>query len=296
MELRHLHSFLTVARERSFTRAAERLHMAQPPLSQRIRQLEDELGVRLFERHTRRVTLSHAGQVFFDEVEALIGRLDQAVQACRRADLGETGSLRVGYSGRASHRLLPRLIHQFRTHFPDVLLDLVGPSPSGTLKAQLLDDALDVALCFLPLDDPAIATRSLGSIEFVLALPSTDARAGDATVPLADLAGDAFVAYPSNQGFLLRQAMDAECARAGFTPRVVRESETSQVLLCLVAAGVGASVVPRELQYQEEIAGVVFKSLGPDAVRLSHGMAWAAANPNPALRNLLALDLQSSLP
>lgn len=291
MELRHLRSFLTVARERSFTRAAERLHMAQPPLSQRIRQLEQELGVVLFERHTRRVTLRHAGQVFLDDIEKLLGQLDQAVEACRRADRGSTGSLRVGYSGRASHLLLPRLIHAFRTRFPDVQLDLVGPSPSGTQKAQLLDDALDVALCFLPLDEPGIATRSLASIEFVLALPATHARAGDDQVPLAELAGDAFVAYPANQGFLLRDAMDAECARAGFTPRVLRESETSQVLLCLVAAGVGASIVPRELQYQEEIAGVVFKPLGAGAVRLSHGMAWLKGNTNPALRNLLALEL-----
>jgi DNA-binding transcriptional LysR family regulator len=291
MELRHLRSFLAVARERSFTRAAERLHMAQPPLSQRIRQLEQELGVVLFERHTRRVTLSHAGQVFADEVDKLLGQLEQAVEACRRADRGATGSLRVGYSGRASHLLLPRLIHAFRTRFPDVLLDLVGPSPSGTLRTQLLDDALDVALCFLPLDAPGLATRSLARIEFVLALPATHARAGDAQVPLAALAADPFVAYPSNQGFLLRDAMDAECERAGFVPRVVRESETSQVLLCLVAAGVGASIVPRELQYQEDIAGVVFKPLGEGAVRLSHGMAWLEGNANPALRNLLGLDL-----
>lgn len=197
----------------------------------------------------------------------------------------------MGHSGRASPLLLPRRIHAFRSRLADVLLDLVGPSPSGTLKAQLLDDALDVALCFLPLDAPGIATRSLARIAFVLALPATHARAGDAQVPLVALAADPFVAYPSNQGFLLRDAMDAECGCAGFVPRVVRESENSQVLLCLVAAGMGASIVPRELQYQEEIAGVVFKPLGEGAVRLGHGMAWREGNANPALRNLLALDL-----
>lgn len=296
MELRHLRSFLTVARERSFTRAAERLHLAQPPLSQRIRQLEQELGVVLFERNTRRVNLTHAGQVFHDEIEKLLTQLDTAIASCQRADRGAVGTLRVGYSGRASHLLLPRLIHAFRTRFPDVVLDLVGPLPSGPLTALLLDDALDVALCFLPLTEAGILTRSLASIEFMLALPATHARAADIAVPLAELATDPFVAYPSDKGFRLRDAMDAECRRAGFVPRVVRESETSQVLLCLVAAGVGASIVPRELTFQEDIAGVVFKALPAEAVRLGHGMAWAAHNNNPTLRNLLALDLQSALP
>ena len=292
MELKHLRSFLAVAQEASFTRAARRLHIAQPPLSQRIRQLEEEVGVSLFDRHTRKVTLSRAGQVFFDDVVRLLAGLDQAVAACRRADKGELGELRVGYSGRASHLLLPRLLHAFRTRFPEVDLDLVGPHPSGTLRTLLLEERLDVALCFLPFADDGIATRSLASIEFVLALPATHPLAKQAHVDLAALATDPFVAYPANKGFQLREAMDAECRRSGFTPRVLRESETSQVLLCLVAAGMGASIVPRELQYQEEIAGVAFKSLGADAVRLDHGMAWLAGNRNPALRNLLALDLR----
>ncbi len=291
MELKHLKSFLTVAQERSFTRAAERLHMAQPPLSQRIRQLEEELGVVLFERHTRRVTLSHAGQVFLSEVEKLFGQLDSAVEACQRANRGELGSLRVGYSGRASHLLLPRLIHAFRTRFPDTAMELIGPSPTHLMRTQLLDDVLDVALCFLPLTGPNLVTRSLSSVEFALVLPSTHPLAGLDEVPLAALAQEPFVAYPANKGYVLREAMEAECQRAGFRPRVVREGDTSQILLCLVAAGVGASILPSELQFQEEIQGVVFKSLGQGAHRLSHGIAWVASNTNPVLLNFLSLDL-----
>lgn len=265
--------------------------MAQPPLSQRIRQLEEELGVQLFERHTRRVTLTHAGQTFYAEVEGLLGQLNRAVDACQRAHRGEIGQLRLGYSGRASHLLLPRLLLAFRTRFPEVALDLIGPLPSGALRTKLLEDQLDVALCFLPLSHPAIATRSFADIEFVLALPATHPLAQQERIELSALANEPFVAYPSNQGFLLRSSMDAECARAGFTPRVVRESETSQVLLCLVAAGTGVSIIPRELQYQEEIGGIVFKPLGPGALRLAHGMAWLQDNTHPALSNLLSLDL-----
>ena len=291
MELRHLRGFLAVAQEQSFTRAAHRLHMAQPPLSLRIRELEEELGVKLFERHTRKVALSHAGQAFFDAVEPLFVQLDQAVEACRQADRGESGRLRVGYTGRASHWLLPRVMVAFRRQFPHVLLDIEGPLPTGTLRLKLLDGELDAALCFLPLADAGIETREFAASEFVLAVPASHRLARLDPLPLSLLANEAFVGYPSNKGFHLRDAMDAECLRAGFRPRVVRESETSQVLLCLVASGAGASIVPRELQAQEGVEGVVFKSLGPDAVRLSHGMAWLTANRNPALRSLLSLDL-----
>jgi DNA-binding transcriptional LysR family regulator len=294
IELRHLRSFMAVADERSFTRAAERLHMAQPPLSQRVRQLEEDLGVVLFERHTRKVALSKAGQVFYDEVKKTLAQLELAVDSCRRVSRGDAGLLRLGYSGRASHLLLPRLLLALRTQFPDIALDLDGPHPSGTLKAKLLDRQLDVALCFLPLIDREIACRDYVDIDFVLVLPSDHPLAGSAELDLSAFASEPFVAYPGGKGFLLRDAMDEQCARAGFAPRVVRESENSQVLMCLVAAGVGVSIVPRELQYQEEIVGLAFKRLGPDALRLTHGMAWRRDNTNPALRSLLSLDLHDS--
>ncbi|MGO4394260.1 LysR family transcriptional regulator [Variovorax sp. M-6] len=291
MDLRHLRSFLAVAQEKNFTRAANRLHMAQPPLSQRIRQLEAELDVQLFDRCTRRVELTHAGKTFYEAVESVLSQLDLAVEACRRADRGETGLLRMGYSGRASHLLLPRLMVAFRTRFPQVVLDLVGPLPTGDLRAGLLDDQLDVVLCFLPLTDPGIACRSFAPTEFVLVLPTSHPLAGQEEVALAELIDDPFVGYPSNKGYRLRDAMDAECARAGFKPRVVRESANSQVLLCLVAAGTGASIVPRELQFQEHIGGIEFKSLGQHAHRLDHGMAWRRDNGNPALINFLSIDV-----
>lgn len=291
MELRHLRGFLAVAQEGSFTRAAHRLHMAQPPLSQRIRELETELGVQLFERCTRRVHLTQAGQTFLEGVQNLLLQLDQAVEACRQADRGEQGELRVGYTGRASQQLLPRLVLAFRQQYPGVHLDIQGPHPTGLLRTQLLEGQLDVALCFLPLHDERIMTRAFISSEFVLALPATHPLASQPHVPLAALAKEPFVGYPSNQGFHLRNVMDAACRAAGFTPHVVHESETSQVLICHIVAGTGVSVIPRELEALEHLGGVVFKSLGDDAPRMEHGMAWLRSNRNPALRNLLALEL-----
>lgn len=291
MELKHLLSFVAVAQEQSFTRAANRLHIAQPPLSQRIRQLEEELGVQLFLRTTRTVALSAAGQAYYDAITPLLSQLDMAAQACQRVARGESGVLRVGYSGRASHSLLPQLMLTFRTQFPAVVFDLVGPHPTGALRTKLLDRQLDLALCYLPLTGKGVCTRSVTMTEFSLVLPSTHRFAAMERVHLETLAQEPFVAYPSNLGFHLRQAMDDACQRAGFVPNVVRENESSLALLCLVAAGTGISILPSELAQQEPIAGIVFKPLGMTASRLQHGMAWLDENPNPALRNLLSLRL-----
>ena len=296
MELRHLRGFLAVAQELSFTRAAHRLHMAQPPLSHRIRELEAELGVQLFERCTRQVHLTQAGQTFLEGVQALLLQLDKAVQDCRQADRGEQGVLRVGYTGRASQLLLPRLVWAFRQRYPGVHLDIQGPHPTGMLRTLLLQEQLDVALCFLPLRDERIDTRAFMSSEFVLAIPAGHPLAEEAQVLLSAFAQEPFVGYPSNQGFHLRDVMDAACRAAGFTPHVVHESETSQVLICHIVAGTGVSVIPQELQALEHLGGVVFKPLGPQAPRAEHGMAWLRSNRNPALRNLLQLDLAESPP
>jgi len=237
------------------------------------------------------VALSPAGEDFFASVQALFAQLDQAVEGCRRAARGESGRLRLGYTGRASHQLLPRLVLAFRQRYPEVTLDIEGPLATGPLTVGVLDGALDAALCFLPVAGPGLASRSYASSELMLALPASHPLATRKRLPLSLLAGEPFVGYPATRGFHLRQAMDAECRRAGFEPRVVRETESSQVLLCLVAAGTGVSIILRELQVIEPVSGVVFRALSPKARPLSHGLVWRKNNRNPALANLLALDL-----
>jgi len=288
MELRHLISFIVVAEEQSFTRAALRLHIAQPPLSQRIRELEDELGARLFERSTRKVALTTAGRAFLDHVRGLPRQLDEAVQACRRAQRGETGKLRLGYTGRASQAQLPRLLGQLRHAYPDVMLDIQGPLPTGALRLKVLEDELDAALCFLPIEGPGLQTRVSLESEFAMALPASHPMARARRLALRQLQAEPFVAYPSGQGFHLRQAMEAICRDAGFVPRVVRESEASQTLLCLIAAGVGVGLIPREIEALN-IEGVVFRALPRQARRIQHGLAWRQGNDNPALGRLLDL-------
>ncbi len=288
MELRHLRSFVAVATEQSFTRAAWQLHIAQPPLSQRIRELEEEIGVRLFERSTRKVALTIAGQVLLDHVQPLFQQLDTAIQACQRAERGETGQLRLGYTGRASDVHLPRMLTTFRRSFPNVTLDIQGPLPTGTLRLQLLGGELDAALCFLPIEGPHIESHGLMESELTMALPETHALARTTGLTLSMLANEPFVAYPAGKGFHLRQAMDSLCRDAGFVPQVVREADASQTLLCLIAAGTGVGLIPREIEALN-IEGVVYHPLAADAPRLRHGLAWLSTNPNPALGQMLKM-------
>lgn len=288
MEFRHLYSFLVVAEEQNFTRAALRLHVAQPPLSKRIRELEDELGVRLFERSTRKVALTEAGHSFHRHISALPAFLEEAVQAARRAHRGETGVLRIGYTGRASQSQLPGLMSRLRQAYPDVVLDLFGPATTGALKIKLLEDELDVALCFLPIDAPGLETRETTEIEFAIALPVDHPLARQAVVRPEEIQDEPFVAYPSGKGFHLRMAMEAICRDAGFIPHVIRESEASQSLLCQIAAGIGVGLIPMETAGLN-IEGVVFRPLPPEALRLQHGLAWRHSNSNPVLARLLEL-------
>jgi len=290
-ELRQLRYFLAVAEEKSFTRAAARLHVAQPPLSRQIRNLEEALGAALFERNTRSVSLTAAGAAFLAEVQKVFPQLEFAVEACRKAAQGHSGRLRLGYTGRASQSLLPGLMREFHTRYADVVVDIDGPHDTGHLRQALLNRRLDVALCFLPVTGEGLSSRKLMSTELAIALPATHPLAGLAEVSVEQLREESFVAYPSGQGFHLDAAMRAACERAGFSPRVVRESEASQTLMCMIAAGTGVGIVPAETQALLT-EGVVFKSLGRHAARVDHGIAWLNSNGNPALHNLLALANQ----
>lgn len=287
-ELRQLRYFIAVAQEQSFTRAAARLHVAQPALSRQIRHLEEAMGAALFERNTRSVSLTAAGAAFLAEVKKVFVQLELAVDACRQAAAGHSGQLRLGYTGRASQSLLPGLMREFHVRYAGVVVDIDGPHDTGYLRQALLTRRLDVALCFLPLKGEGLCSRKLLGTELAIALPARHPLASQTEVSVEQLRDEPFVAYPSGQGFHLHEAMRAACERAGFSPRVVRESDASQTLMFMIAAGTGVGIVPAETQALMT-EGVVFKSLGRQAARVDHGLAWLDGNSNPALHNLLTI-------
>jgi len=292
LELRHLESFLAVAEAGNFTRAALRLNIAQPPLSRRIKELEAMLKASLFDRTTRHVRLTLAGRMFLENLRGTMQSLNSAVAAVRQAEQGLIGSLRVGYTGIASDSILPRLIRKFRTLYPRVAMDIVGPLPAGELTLSLLNEEIDVAVCFLPPPNKRLESHTLIITELVLVLSDRHKLARAQRVWLKDVAEESFVAYPANEGFSLRAAVDAECARAGFRPRVVRESRWSRTLLCLAAAGVGVAIVPKE-QQRLGMEGVTFHQLYPSQLPLHQGVVWRKGDDNPLLGNFIAVAERS---
>ncbi|HML11016.1 MAG TPA: LysR family transcriptional regulator [Stellaceae bacterium] len=266
MELRHLRYFVAVAEEGHVTRAAARLGIQQPPLSQQIRALERELDAPLFRRKPRGVELTPAGRAFYDEARAILARADEAVAATRRAAKGEAGRIGIGFTSSASfHPFVPRAIRAFREAHPLVALAL---EESGTteLVAALRAQAIDAAFVRSPVgESDDLFIRPLLEEAMVAALPSGHAlsRAGD-TLPLAALAGETFILYRRPVGPGLHDAIIAACDRAGFSPTIGQEAPRMLSTLSLVAAGLGVTVVPASMS-RLEAEGVVYRPIDPRA-------------------------------
>lgn len=288
MELRHLFAFVAVAEELHFGRAAKRLQMAQPPLSQQIRQLEKELGVQLFERNTRSVRLTSAGESFLQPVRTVIEDLDTAVRAAKAAGRGEYGRVSIGFAGASSHETLPRLTRAVRAAHPGIELVMTGQTYANVALARVADGSLDLGFVRLPVTRPGVTFRVIDEEELVCALPSDHPLAARDSVPLEVLAGEPFVSFPANTGSTVRDAMVGACEAAGFNPRVVQEAPDSYTILALVAAGVGVTLTVTSVQHIQQ-SGLVYRPLAGPPIRRQAALAWRADNPSAALRAVLAV-------
>ena len=264
MDLRHLRYFVAVAEERHITRAAERLGMQQPPLSQQIRALERELDVQLFRRRPRGVELTDAGSALLTEARAILSHIDQAVAATKRTARGEQRPIAVGFTSSAPfHPVVPRIIRSYRETFPLVALTL---EEGGTMELidDLRDERIDVAFIRTPIaDQEGLVVSPLLQEEMVLALPRTHmlARRANEALSLRALAHETFIVYRRNNGPGLYDAIFAACNASGFSPRVGQEAPRIVSTLNLVAARLGISLVPESLQ-RMRMDGVVFRRIG----------------------------------
>lgn len=294
MELRHLFAFVAVAEELHFGRAAKRLQMAQPPLSQQIRQLEKELGVQLFERNTRSVRLTSAGESFLQPVRTVIDDLDTAVRAAKAAGRGEYGRVSIGFAGASSHETLPRLTRAVRAAHPGIELVMTGQTYANVALARVADGSLDLGFVRLPVTQPGVTFRVIDEEELVCALPFDHPLAARDSVPIEVLAGEPFVSFPANTGSTVRDAMVGACEAAGFNPRVVQEAPDSYTILALVAAGVGVTLTVTSVQHIQQ-SGLVYRPLAGPPIRRQAALAWRADNPSAALSAVLAVA-QDALP
>ena len=296
MELRHLRYFVAVAEEGHVTRAAERLGIQQPPLSQQIHALERELDAQLFRRLPRGVELTPAGRTLLDEARVILARADEAVAATRRAAQGEAGRVGIGFTSSASfHPFVPRAIRAFREAHPLVALAL---EESGTteLVAALRAQAIDAAFVRSPVGESAdLFVRPLLEEPMVAALPSGHALAGaGAPLPLGSLAGETFILYRRPVGPGLHDAIIAACSRAGFSPTNGQEAPRMLSTLSLVAAGLGVTVVPASMS-RLEAEGVVYRPIDPSAeLTAPLNLAYRRNEISAAVRRFVALVQRSA--
>lgn len=293
MELRHLRYFVAVAEEGHITRAAERLGMQQPPLSQQIRALEREIGEQLFRRKPRGVELTNAGQAFLRDARATLSNLGQAVETARRAARGEEGKISVGFTSTAPfHPLVTDSLRRFREACPMVALT-VEECLSNELTERLLSDRIDVAFVRTSLSgSDQLTVTPLDNEPMIAAFPRDHPAAkakGNRPLKLAELANDTFIlAGPPGTG--LHDAIIAACQAAGFSPRVGNlAASTAQApritsTLSLVAAGCGVTCVPKSLQ-NFQMQGVVFRRIaGPSAPHAPLGFATRRGDPSAIVR------------
>lgn len=264
MEFRHFRYFLAAAEELHFTRASQRLNVAQPALSQQIRQFEDELGTQLFYRLTRGVELTAAGRAFLPFAKAALAASEQGAAAAKRAAKGELGQLRIGFTSSASFNpVVTGTIGRFREAYPDVELDL-QEEVTSTLLQFLREGQLQLAFVRAATDEiEGLRHTSLPDEELWVAMPARHRLAGEACVNLAELSADRFIVYPRANGRMLYDAIIAACGQAGFSPLIVQEAPQMASTVNLVAAGVGSALVPASMR-RIKAPGVAYAQLsGP---------------------------------
>lgn len=250
LSLRQLRQFLAVAETMNYRRAAERLHMAQPPLTAAIRNMEQALGVRLFERTNRIIGLTAAGVVLQEEARRTLAQMARAEALTQRAGQGLSGSLRIGFVASAVRHRLPAMIARFGNDHPQVALELHEAPTARQVKA-LLDDRLDVGIVALPVPEYAAAHLALQPLlisPWVAVLPHGHPLAVADELPLGALADEPWVMFPQGEGPGLHHAILSACRQAGFTPRVAQQAVQMETLIGLAAAGLGVALVPEFLR------------------------------------------------
>jgi DNA-binding transcriptional LysR family regulator len=289
MELRHLRYFLAVAEECNFTRAAAKLGIGQPPLSQQIRDLEREVGAALFHRVPHGAELTAAGAAFLGEAKASLAAAEKAKLAAQSANRGETGRLSLGFTASSAFNpVVSTTIRRFSARWPDVRLALTEMNTLALMQ-KLEGGELDAAFMRPSLDDPAgVRLRRLPDEPMVIALPASHPLARRSKLPLAALADEPFILFPRLVGLSLYDDVVLACRKAGFELTVAQEAPQISSVVNLVAAELGVSIVPASIS-QIRLEGVAYRPIeGPPAVaRLA--LAMLKTHRSPVTENLMSL-------
>jgi DNA-binding transcriptional LysR family regulator len=288
MELRHVRYFLAVAEEKNFTRAAARVGIGQPPLSQQVKDLETEVGATLFRRMPQGAELTAAGEAFLQVVQGFPAQAERAIHAAQRAARGESGSLRVGFTGSAVFNpVVSVAVRSFRRAYPDVELLLEELNTTG-LVSGVTEGRLD-AVFLRPgsAGSEDLQVRVLSEEPLVAVLPAGHAAAKIAEVDLVGLRSDPFVLTPRSAGPTVFDTIVTACRKAGFEPVLGQSAPQMASLIHFVAAELGVSLVPASMR-SLKVPGVVYRELSGRPTLLRLALASRRGDTSPALRNFIA--------
>lgn len=288
LPLPQLHAFVVLAEELHFGHAAARLGIAQPPLSQQIRRLEDKVGHPLFTRTPGPVALTPAGRELLPAARRALTGLADGLAAARAAADGRTGRLRIGFAASLALTVLPGLLRTHRDRHPGVHLD-IREMTTGPQLAALRDGTLDVGLLREPPEhDEDLSFRTILEEPFVAVLPTSHPLAArHRTLPPAALADSPFVLLPREAGPGLHDRITALCTDAGFTPRVTQHAVEWQTVCALVETGLGVSLAPAAIR-RIRLRGITFRPLPATTPRTTVSIGWRSSDESPLVRNLLA--------
>ena len=291
VELRHLRYFLAVAEEKHFGRAADRLHMAQPPLSSQIKQLEAELDTLLLERTTRKVDLTEAGALLLERARQILADVEATKADVAEVGRGAAGVLRIGFSGTATYRLMPEIVRVARERMPLVRLQISGEMLTPRMEEALLENRLDAAILRPPVRSADIDLDEFQTSRLVVALHRHHKLAADTgPIAVAELANENIVSYPRSSSV---SSVVSELARqAGFRPRIVQEATETSTLIALIGAGLGVGFIPGS-QALPLNSSIVIRPLAED-VAVGLASAWKVGNDSPLLTSFIQLIRDSA--
>ncbi len=286
LDIRRLRYFLVIAEELNFSRAAERLHMAQPPLSYHIKVLEERLGVQLFERMRRGVRLTDAGHLLYEEARRILIQLEQTARMVERVGAGEVGRLSIGFVPSASNAVLPPLLHHFRKRFQGVEIFLQEMRPDDVVQ-RLLNTTVDVGFFYLPFEEDELEFQVVSRETLIVALPEGHMLAAQETIDLQSLEEEAFILPMRYKMPGLHMKVIETCRAAGFVPCAVQKDVwLIQTIVGLVAGGTGVALVPSSaLSLPRQ--GVVYRQVRGTTATAEMAAVWRQGNSSAVLRSFL---------
>ncbi len=287
LELRHIKYFLAVADELHFRKAAERLFISQPGLSRQIKQMEEQLGIQLFERHNRKVTLTEAGIYLKDEYQSITKSMDKVLNHAKLLHKGQEGELKIGYIGSAMHKIIPAFLLDIKKEFPNIHVNL-QEMDNQVQTSSILDQDIDIGFVRMDRVPRGVEIRPIYEETFSLVLPKDHAINKNNFKDLSQLKDEPFIMFDSSYSPSYYEKVMQIFDEAGFSPIISHKSVKANTIYRLIENNFGAAVVPTSLQEGYDL-GIQFIELTEIEHRTTLQLVWSKMNQNPVLGNVLGL-------